>query len=139
MAALVGNSIHGEAGLGETVNASGSVTFSTMVGQATAAGTAELAAPSGDYGNLVVIDHGFGLVTRYGHMSKFAVWQGQQVQRGDIIREINRQRDNAQKALAARFDRKAFNDTIVLGGNVPLDVLAKNVEEYIRMDKASIG
>lgn len=52
---------------------------------ATAAGTVELAAPSGDYGNLVVIDHGFGLVTRYGHMSKFAVWQGQEVKRGDVI------------------------------------------------------
>ena len=53
--------------------------------QATADGTIELAAPSGDYGNLVVIDHGFGLVTRYGHLSRFAVWQGQQVKRGDII------------------------------------------------------
>jgi murein DD-endopeptidase MepM/ murein hydrolase activator NlpD len=52
---------------------------------ATAAGVVELAAPSGDYGNLVVINHGFGLVTRYGHMSKFAVWQGQEVKRGDII------------------------------------------------------
>jgi uncharacterized protein (DUF885 family) len=31
-----------------------------------------------------------------------------------------------------KFDLKAFNDTVVLGGNVPLDVLAKNVEEYIR-------
>jgi uncharacterized protein (DUF885 family) len=27
---------------------------------------------------------------------------------------------------------KAFDDTVVLGGNVPLDVLAKNVDEYIR-------
>jgi murein DD-endopeptidase MepM/ murein hydrolase activator NlpD len=53
--------------------------------RATAAGTVELAAPSGDYGNLVVIDHGFGLVTRYGHLSKFAVWQGKQVNRGDVI------------------------------------------------------
>lgn len=52
---------------------------------ATADGTVELAAPSGDYGNLVVIDHGFGLVTRYGHLSKFAVWPGQQVKRGDIV------------------------------------------------------
>jgi murein DD-endopeptidase MepM/ murein hydrolase activator NlpD len=52
---------------------------------ATADGTVELAAPSGDYGNLVVINHGFGLVTRYGHLSKFAVWQGQQVKRGDVI------------------------------------------------------
>jgi uncharacterized protein (DUF885 family) len=27
---------------------------------------------------------------------------------------------------------KAFNDTVVLGGNVPLDVLAKNVDEHTR-------
>jgi uncharacterized protein (DUF885 family) len=27
---------------------------------------------------------------------------------------------------------KAFDDAVVLGGNVPLDVLAKNVDEYIR-------
>src|SRR5262245_31431675 len=46
--------------------------------------------------------------------------------------EINRQREIAQKALGPKFDPKAFNDTVVLGGNVPLDVLAKNVEEYIR-------
>ena len=35
-------------------------------------------------------------------------------------------------ALGPKFDLKAFNDTIVLGGNVPLDVLAKNVDEFIR-------
>ena len=29
-----------------------------------------------------------------------------------------------------RFDLKAFDDSVVLGGNVPLDVLAKNVDEY---------
>jgi murein DD-endopeptidase MepM/ murein hydrolase activator NlpD len=52
---------------------------------ATAAGKVELAAPSGDYGNLVVVNHGYGLVTRYGHLSKFAVWQGRDVKRGDII------------------------------------------------------
>jgi murein DD-endopeptidase MepM/ murein hydrolase activator NlpD len=52
---------------------------------ATADGIVELAAPSGEYGNLVVINHGFGLATRYGHLSKFAAWQGQQVKRGDVI------------------------------------------------------
>jgi uncharacterized protein (DUF885 family) len=46
--------------------------------------------------------------------------------------EINRQRESAQKALGTKFDLKAFNDTVVLGGNVPLDVLARNVEEYVR-------
>ena len=52
---------------------------------ATAAGTVELAAPSGDYGNLVIVNHGYGLVTRYGHLSRFAVWPGRQVKRGDIL------------------------------------------------------
>jgi uncharacterized protein (DUF885 family) len=46
--------------------------------------------------------------------------------------EINRQRESAQKALGSKFDLKEFNDTVVRGGNVPLDVLAKNVEEYVR-------
>jgi murein DD-endopeptidase MepM/ murein hydrolase activator NlpD len=53
--------------------------------RATAAGRVELAAPSGDYGNLVVVDHGYGIVTRYGHLSKFAVWQGRDVKRGDLL------------------------------------------------------
>ena len=52
---------------------------------ATAAGRVEIAAPNGDYGNLVVINHGYGLVTRYGHLSKFAVWQGRDVKRGDVL------------------------------------------------------
>ena len=46
--------------------------------------------------------------------------------------EILRQRQKAQTALGAKFDVKAFNDTLVLGGNVPLDVLANNVDEYVR-------
>jgi uncharacterized protein (DUF885 family) len=46
--------------------------------------------------------------------------------------EINRQREKAKTALGEKFDLKAFNDTVVRGGNVPLDVLAKNVEEYVR-------
>ena len=45
---------------------------------------------------------------------------------------FNRQRERAKAALGARYDLKAFNDTVVLGGNVPLDVLALNVGEYIR-------
>ena len=49
--------------------------------------------------------------------------------------EINRQRDKATNALGPAFSGKAFNDTVVLGGNVPLDVLAKNVDEYIRAAK----
>ena len=44
---------------------------------ATADGTVESAAYTGDYGNLIVLKHGFGLTTRYGHLSAFAVKPGQ--------------------------------------------------------------
>ncbi|HEX8517345.1 MAG TPA: M23 family metallopeptidase [Bacteroidia bacterium] len=37
------------------------------------------------YGNHVVIDHGYGYTTLYGHMTKFVVRAGQQVKRGQLI------------------------------------------------------
>lgn len=37
------------------------------------------------YGNCIVINHGYGYQTLYGHMSRFAVRPGQKVNRGDII------------------------------------------------------
>jgi len=37
------------------------------------------------YGNNVVINHGYGYETLYGHMSKFKVRPGQKVNRGDLI------------------------------------------------------
>ena len=53
--------------------------------RAPADGTVASAGASGNYGNLLVLDHGFGIVTRYGHLSRFAVSPGQQVKRGDVI------------------------------------------------------
>jgi hypothetical protein len=37
------------------------------------------------YGNLLAIDHGYGLLTRYAHCSKILVVRGQHVKRGDRI------------------------------------------------------
>ena len=62
--------------------------ISTDKGQpvfATADGVVEAASYSGDYGNLVVLKHGFDLTTRYGHLSGFAVKPGQKVKRGTVI------------------------------------------------------
>lgn len=39
----------------------------------------------GGYGKAVMVDHGHGISTRYGHLSGFAVAPGQQVHRGDVI------------------------------------------------------
>jgi murein DD-endopeptidase MepM/ murein hydrolase activator NlpD len=52
---------------------------------ATADGTVQAASYNGDYGNLIVLQHDFGLSTRYGHLSKFKVTVGDQVKRGDVI------------------------------------------------------
>ena len=53
--------------------------------RATADGTVVTARSMGNYGNLVVLDHGFGIGTRYGHLSKFAVSEGQRVQKGEVL------------------------------------------------------
>ncbi len=37
------------------------------------------------YGNAIVIDHGYGVVTRYGHLDGFEARPGQRVRRGDVI------------------------------------------------------
>lgn len=52
---------------------------------ATANGRVSLAKRKLYIGNLVVIDHGYGRVTRYGHLHKILVKPGQKVKRGDVI------------------------------------------------------
>lgn len=52
---------------------------------ATADGVVESAEWNGNYGNLLVLDHGFGIKTRYGHLSAFAAKAGARVQRGDLV------------------------------------------------------
>jgi murein DD-endopeptidase MepM/ murein hydrolase activator NlpD len=39
----------------------------------------------GGYGKMIMIDHGNGISTRFGHLSGFAVTSGQAVHRGDVI------------------------------------------------------
>ena len=46
-------------------------------------------------------------------------------------------REKAKAELGPQYDLKAFNDAVVLGGNVPLDVLEKNVEAHIARAKAA--
>ena len=65
-------------------------------------------------------------------VDRYCSWPGQACGYKVGHSEINRQRQHATTALGARFDVKAFNDTVVLGGNVPLDVLKKNIDEYVR-------
>jgi murein DD-endopeptidase MepM/ murein hydrolase activator NlpD len=52
---------------------------------ATADGVVDRAEWSGGYGNLVEIDHGKGLQTRFGHLSRILVHPGDRVTRGQVI------------------------------------------------------
>ena len=64
-------------------------------------------------------------------VDRYCSWPGQACGYKVGHSEIVRQRERAKAALGERFDLKTFNDAVILGGNAPLDVLAKNVDRYI--------
>jgi murein DD-endopeptidase MepM/ murein hydrolase activator NlpD len=51
----------------------------------TAPGTVVWAGPHGAYGNMVEVDHGMGVRTRYGHLSRVLVRKGTHLKRGDTV------------------------------------------------------
>ncbi|HXN73275.1 MAG TPA: M23 family metallopeptidase [Candidatus Acidoferrales bacterium] len=53
--------------------------------RATADGVISVVDQRAGYGRLVVIDHGFGVTTWYGHLSGFSTQTGMHVKRGDVI------------------------------------------------------
>ena len=55
---------------------------------AAAGGVVLSAGPHPQYGQLVELDHGNGLITRYAHTSRMLVQVGQLVKRGDVIAEV---------------------------------------------------
>ena len=65
-------------------------------------------------------------------VDRYCTWPGQACGYKVGHSEILRQRELAKAALGTRYDLRAFDDTVVKGGNVPLDVLGKNVAAYVR-------
>ena len=61
-----------------------SVPYGTPV-HAAADGVVVYAQFMNGYGNLISLDHGHGVATRYGHLSGFAITNGQRVHRGQVI------------------------------------------------------
>ena len=55
---------------------------------ATAPGRVVTAEATGGYGNMVEIDHGHGVVTRFAHLSRMAVRAGQWLRAGDLVGRV---------------------------------------------------
>jgi uncharacterized protein (DUF885 family) len=70
-------------------------------------------------------------------VDRYCSWPGQACGYKVGHSTINRLRDRAKTELGRQFDLRAFDDAVVLGGNVPMDVLAKNVDDYIARTKAA--
>jgi murein DD-endopeptidase MepM/ murein hydrolase activator NlpD len=82
---VFGNRLHPFTGRWEFHNA---IDIATQLGNkviAPADGVALVAETRDYYGKMIIIDHGFGYVTRYGHLSGFNVREGQHVKRYDVI------------------------------------------------------
>ncbi len=64
-------------------------------------------------------------------VDRYCSWPGQACGYKVGHSEIVRQRMRAKDALGSAYDLRDFDDAVVLGGNAPLDVMAKNVGRYI--------
>jgi uncharacterized protein (DUF885 family) len=69
-------------------------------------------------------------------VDRYCSWPGQACGYKVGHSTINRLRDKAKAELGPKYDLRAFDDAVVLGGNVPMDVLARNVDDYIARTKA---
>ena len=56
--------------------------------KATADGKVTFSGSKGLLGKTVIIDHGHGIVTRYGHLNEILKKRGDEVKRGDVIGEV---------------------------------------------------
>ena len=75
--------------------------------------------------------NGSGLAEVTPEVDRYCSWPGQACGYKMGHSEILAQRERAKTALGAAYDLRDFDDAVVTGGNVPLDVLGENVSRYI--------
>jgi uncharacterized protein (DUF885 family) len=68
-------------------------------------------------------------------VDRYCSWPGQACGYKIGHSEIVKNRARAEAALGSKYDLKAFNTAVVLGGNAPLSVMANTVSRYIRQAK----
>ncbi|RYD59908.1 MAG: DUF885 domain-containing protein [Sphingomonadales bacterium] len=69
-------------------------------------------------------------------VDRYCSWPGQACGYKVGHSEINRLRDRTKTALGDRYDFRAFNDAVVLGGNVPMTVLGHVIDRHVAERKA---
>lgn len=72
----------------------------------------------GGYGNMLKIDHGYGVVTHYGHCSKIFVQEGDRVKRGSIVAAVG----NTGSSTGPHLHYEVYMDGVPVN---PLRYLAK--------------
>ena len=65
------------------------------------------------------------------------VWPGQATSYKIGMLKILELREKAKAALGDKFDIRAFHDTVLGGGALPLDILERRVDEWIDATKNS--
>ncbi|HET9428441.1 MAG TPA: M23 family metallopeptidase [Allosphingosinicella sp.] len=85
---------------------------------------------NGGYGNLVEINHGQGILTRYGHLSRIAATAGQRVRRGDLIGYMGSTGRSTGSHLhyEVRIDGRAVNPIPFMQSNDALAALQRQAE-----------
>ena len=81
--------------------------------------------------------NGSGLAEVTPEVDRYCSWPGQACGYKMGHSEILAQRERARAALGAKYDLRDFDNAVVTGGNVPLDVLGDNISRYIAVTTAS--
>jgi uncharacterized protein (DUF885 family) len=74
--------------------------------------------------------NGSGIEEVTSEVDRYCAWPGQACGYKVGHSEINRLRTKTQQTLGAKFDLRRFNDAVVKGGDVPMVVLARNMEAF---------
>jgi murein DD-endopeptidase MepM/ murein hydrolase activator NlpD len=109
---------------------------------ATADGTVETAGwNNGGYGNLIKIDHGRGIETRYGHLSQVLVHDGQRIHRGDLIAKMGSTGRSTGSHLhyEVRIDGRAVNPIPFMKSTDYIMALRSNGGGGSSMDQVAMG
>jgi murein DD-endopeptidase MepM/ murein hydrolase activator NlpD len=96
---------------------------------------------SGGYGNLIKLDHGRGIETRYGHLSAILVHAGQRVTRGQQIARMGSTGRSTGSHLhyEVRIDTRAVNPIPFMKSNDYLLAMQKNGAGTHSMDAVALG